>query len=106
MVYMLFLNKPENVIKKCNYTEKGVRSALKKCRGKIKDQFETEEKQLKKRRMNIMWFMPPYNRSVKTNVCKYFLHKLQRQFPPNQNFGGIFPVKVNVHLIPHCTHFK
>ena len=68
-----------------------------KCKDKIRDQFETEEKQVKKRRMNIMWFISPYSRSVKTNICRYFLRQLQKHFPPNQNFGVIFPVKVNIY---------
>ena len=53
-----------------------------------------------------MWFIPPYSRSVKADVCRYFLRQLQKQFPPNQNFGVIFPVKGNIYQTISCTSLR
>ena len=43
----------------------------------------TDSKKKRKRRNNIMWFNPPYNKSLKTNIGREFLRILDKNFPPN-----------------------
>ena len=36
----------------------------------------------KNRKRNIIWFNPPYSKSLKTNIGKYFFRLLNKHFPP------------------------
>lgn len=45
---------------------------------------ETTEKK-RNRKRNIIWFNPPYSRSVSTNIGKYFINLLSNIFPKNIN---------------------
>ena len=50
-----------------------------------------KEKNSQRTRMRkIMWFNPPYSRSVKTNIVKNFLHLLVKHFPANNKMHKIF----------------
>ena len=42
------------------------------------------------RRRNIIWFNPPYSKSVATNVGKTFLKLLEKHFPAHHKFRKIF----------------
>ena len=42
------------------------------------------------RKRNIIWFNPPYSKSVATNVGKYFLKLLEKHFPVHNKFRKIF----------------
>ena len=44
----------------------------------------------KNRKRKIIWFNPPYSKSVQTNIRKTFLRLLQKHFPKNQRFHKIF----------------
>ena len=49
-----------------------------------------EENDQRTRRRKIIWFNPPYSRSVKTNIGKNFLHLLEKHFPTNNKMHKIF----------------
>ena len=42
------------------------------------------------RKRNIIWFNPPYSKSVKTNVGKYFFKLTDKHFPSNNKLHKIF----------------
>ena len=44
----------------------------------------------KKRKRNIIWFNPPYRKSVKTNIGRIFIKLISKHFPPNHKFVKIF----------------
>ena len=44
----------------------------------------------KSRKRNIMWFNPPYSRSVSTNVAKYCLELISKHFPVNHKYRKLF----------------
>ena len=44
----------------------------------------------KNRKRKIIWFNPPYSKSVQTNIGKTFLRQLQKHFPKNHKFHKIF----------------
>ena len=37
----------------------------------------------KKRKRNIIWFNPPYSKSIKTNIRTIFIKFISKSFPPN-----------------------
>ena len=41
------------------------------------------------RKRNIIWFNPPHNEQVKTNIGKSFFHLLKKYFPPEHRFHKI-----------------
>ena len=49
-----------------------------------------EENGQRTRRRKLIWFNPPYSRSVKTNIGKNFLHLLVKHFPANNNVKVAF----------------
>ena len=44
----------------------------------------------KNRKRNIIWFNPPYSKSLKTNIGKYFFRLLNKHFPPGHKLYKIF----------------
>ena len=42
------------------------------------------------RKRNVIWFNPPYNASVLTNIGKEFLSLLSKHFPKDHKFYKIF----------------
>ena len=44
----------------------------------------------KNRKRNIIWFSPPYSKSLKTNIGKYFFRLLNKDFPPAHKRYKIF----------------
>ena len=56
----------------------------------------------KNRPRNIIWFNPPYNALVKTDVGKQFIALLSKHFPPHHKFRKLFN-KNNVKLSYSCT---
>ena len=73
---------------------------------KLKFDPPTDETQAKKRsrKRNILWFNPPYNHTVKTNVGKEFLNLIDRCFPPNHALRKIFNrknVKISFSTTPN-----
>ena len=44
----------------------------------------------KNRKHNIIWFNPPYSKSLKTNINKYLFRLLNKHFPPVHKLYKIF----------------
>ena len=44
----------------------------------------------KNRKRNIIWFNPPYNKNVKTNIGKIFLKLVDKHFPKSNKLHKIF----------------
>ena len=44
----------------------------------------------KNRKRNIIWFNPPYSKSLQINIGKYFFRLLNKYFPPGRTFYKIF----------------
>ena len=56
------------------------------------------------RKRNILWFNPPYNHEVRTNVGKEFLGLLDKCFPPQHPLRKLFNrknVKVSYSTTPN-----
>ena len=45
-----------------------------------------EVKNKNKRKREVIWFNPPYDKGVKTNVGKEFLNIIREAFPPHTPF--------------------
>ena len=43
----------------------------------------------RRRRRDILWYNPPFDKQVKTNVGKTFLNLINRHFPPNHRLRAI-----------------
>ena len=56
----------------------------------------------KNRKRNIIWYNPPYNKNVQTNIGQTFLKLINKHFPKNQKFHKIFN-KNNLKLSYSCT---
>ena len=54
------------------------------------------------RNRNIIWFNPPYNAAVKTNIGKSFLALLDKHFPPHHKLAKIIN-RNNVKLSYSCS---
>ena len=62
----------------------------------------TRSKQRRKR--NIIWFNPPFSKSVSTKVARYFLYLVDKHFPPHHKFYKIFnrnTLKVSYSCMPN-----
>ena len=44
----------------------------------------------RKRQRNILWFNPPYSKTVKTKIGKFFLQVIKKHFPKEHKFHKIF----------------
>ena len=64
--------------------------ALSKSGYKEKIIYQETPKQKKNRSRNILWFNPPYSKSVKTNVGKAFLGLIEKHFPPHHKYRSLF----------------
>jgi len=56
------------------------------------------------RKRNIIWFNPPFNKNVSTQIGKYFLHLIKKQFPRHHKFHKIFnknTVKISYSCMPN-----
>ena len=51
---------------------------------------EERRPQKRQRRRNILWFNPPYSKTVSTNIGKKFLGILGKHFPKNHKYHKIF----------------
>ena len=60
------------------------------------------EKKAKKRKRHIIWFNPPYSRTVQTNVGKIFLQLMDKHFPPGNPLHKIFN-RNKVKMSYRCT---
>ena len=58
----------------------------------------------KQRKRKIIWFNPPFDKNVSTNIGKNFIHLIQKHFPKNSKFYKIFnknTVKVSYSCMPN-----
>ena len=58
------------------------------------------------RKRQIIWFNPPYNERVKTNIGKTFLRLLAKHFPPQHRYHKIFnrnKVKLSYSCMPNMS---
>ena len=80
---------------------------LKNCGHKTKLRYEQpkeDNQNKKKRKRNIVWFNPPYSKSVKTNIWRIFIELISKHFPPNHKFVKIFnknTIKFNYSCMPN-----
>ena len=80
-------------------------AALKKSGFKQGINFRAHQQTKKRttRKRNVVWFNPPYNKSVLTNIGKVFLGLLERHFPPGHKYHSIFnkqTVKISYSCCP------
>ena len=61
-----------------------------------------QPKTKKNRKRDIIWFNPPFNKSVTTNIGKQFLDLIKKHFPPQNRLHKIFN-KNTVKLSYSCT---
>ena len=52
--------------------------------------YQNEPTKRKNRNRKIIWFNPPYNESVKTNIGKQFLNLVKKHFPRHHKYNKIF----------------
>ena len=57
------------------------------------------------RKINIIWFNPPFSETVSAKIGHYFLSLLYKHFPKNHKFHSIFN-KNNVKISYRCTNHK
>ena len=60
----------------------------------------------KNRKRNIIWFNPPYSKSLKTNIGKYFFRLLNKHFPPGHKLYKIFnknTLKLSYSCMPNLN---
>ena len=50
----------------------------------------SNNKTKKQRKRNIIWFNPPYNKDVRTNIAKTFLKLIDKYFPRSNKLNKIF----------------
>ena len=58
------------------------------------------------RKRNVLWFNPPYNLSVSTNIGKDFLKLLDKHFPPTSNMHQYFnrnTIKISYSCMPNIS---
>ena len=55
-------------------------------------QAEGNNQNKKKRKRNIIWFNPPYSKSVKTNIGRIFIKLVSKHFPLNHKFVKILAI--------------
>ena len=61
---------------------------------------------LRQRRRKVIWFNPPYNNRVSTNIGKAFFHLLRKHFPPSNRLHQICNnnvVKLSYSCIPNMA---
>ena len=75
-------------------TKREYEEALQKCGYKTKLTYKppkTEnEKNKRRRKRNIIWFNPPFSKTVSTNVARTFLRLIDKHFPANNRLHKIF----------------
>ena len=71
---------------KCEYED-----ALRESGFKVDFKYTKNQQQKPKNRSrNIIWFNPPFNKAVSTNIAKIFLRLINRHFPKSHRLRKIF----------------
>ena len=63
--------------------------------------------QKRKRPRNVIWFNPPYNKNVKTNIGRPFISLINRSFPTDRKLRKIFnrnTLKLSYSCMPNVKH--
>jgi hypothetical protein len=63
---------------------------------------KTITKPRRQRKRNIIWFNPPYNKNVSTNVAQQFLNLINKHFTKKNNLNKVFN-RNNVKISYSCT---
>ena len=82
------------------YYEKCLKSRTKLQYQQLKENNQSK----KKRKRNIIWFNPPYSKSVKTNIGRILIKLISKYFPPNHKFVKIFnknTIKLSYSCMPN-----
>ena len=67
------------------------RCSEEKCGLKVDFKYTKNQQQKPKNRsQNIIWFNPPFNKAVSTNIAKIFLQLINRHFPKSHRLHKIF----------------
>ena len=64
--------------------------------------FNQPSNKKRSRKRNIIWFNPPYNSAVKSNIGKKFLSLVEKHFPKRHRFSKIFN-RNSIKLSYSCT---
>ena len=64
--------------------------ALKKSGHDQEIKYDVTSKKRRRRSRKIIWFNPPYNMNVKTNIGKAFLFLVKKHFPPKHKYRSLF----------------
>ena len=64
--------------------------ALRESDFKVELKFNKKKKQTRNRKRNIIWFNPPFNKNVSTNIAQTFLRLLDKHFPRTHKMHKIF----------------
>ena len=68
------------------------------------DTSSTSTTNKRKRRRKVMWYNPPYSKSVSTNIGREFLNIITRNFPPHHKYHKLFNrnnVKISYSCMPN-----
>ena len=64
--------------------------------------FTKRDKKQRNRKRNIIWFNPPYNKAVSTNIARTFLQLIDKHFPKSNKLHKIFN-RNNIKVSYSCT---
>ena len=84
------------------YQEALVRSGYKHTL--VYEEEQKENRKIRNRERNVIWFNPPYSKSVLTNVGKYFLKLVGKHFPKHHKLHKIFnknTLKISYSCMPN-----
>ena len=88
--FLSTLSSSENIFQESAvYYEKCLKNSGHKTKLQYQQPKENNQNK-KKRKRNIIWFNPPYSKSVKTNIGRIFIKLISKHFPPNHKFVKIF----------------
>ena len=91
----------------CNTAKCGYKDALKKSEFNVDFEYiKNQRKKTKNRSRNIIWFNPPFNKAVSTNIEKIFLRLINRHFPKFHRLHKVFSrntVKVSCSCIQNMS---
>ena len=65
--------------------------------------------QKRKRRRNVIWFNPPYNRNIKNSIGREFISPIERSFPSGHELRKVFnrnTLKLSYSSMPQQSHSK
>ena len=70
----------------------------------IFQKISTNNTQCRQRKRNIIWFNPPFSKSVVTNIGKTFLRLIDKRFPPHHKLHKLFnrkSIKISYNCMPN-----